>query len=34
MELLYDNHNHPHIGYYEDNCDYESIAFKRQFEDI
>ena len=34
MEYLYDDKYHLHLGYYEDNCDYESIAFKRQSEDI
>ena len=34
MDILYDNRYHLHLGLYEDNCDYESIALKRQFEDI
>jgi hypothetical protein len=34
MDILYDDKYHLHLGYYEDNCDYESIAFKRQSEDI
>jgi hypothetical protein len=34
MDVLYDDKYHLHLGYYEDNCDYESIAFKRQSEDI
>ena len=34
MDILYDNRYHLHLGFYEDNCDYESIALKRQFEDI
>ncbi|WP_160723732.1 DUF3986 family protein [Bacillus sp. USDA818B3_A] len=34
MAILYDDKYHMHLGYYEDNCDYESIAFKRQSEDV
>lgn len=34
MDILYDDKYHLHLGYYQDNCDYESIAFKRQSEDI
>ncbi|MEH7748661.1 DUF3986 family protein [Neobacillus drentensis] len=34
MDILYDKKYHLHIGYYHDNCEYESIAFKRQSEDI
>lgn len=34
MEVLYDDKYHLHLGYYEDKCDYESIALKRQYEDI
>jgi hypothetical protein len=34
MDILYDDKYHLHLGYYEDNCDYESIAFKRQSEDV
>ena len=34
MDKVYDDRYHLHIGYYEDNCDYESVAFKRQTEDI
>ncbi|MCM3118002.1 DUF3986 family protein [Neobacillus sp. MER 74] len=34
MDILYDDKYHLHLGYYEDNCDYESIAFKRKYEDI
>ena len=34
MDILYDDEYHLHLGYYEDNRDYESIAFKRQSEDI
>lgn len=34
MDILYDAKYHLHLGYYENNCDYESIAFKRQSEDI
>ncbi|MDR7079893.1 hypothetical protein J2Y03_004951 [Neobacillus niacini] len=34
MDILYDNKYHLHLGFYEDNCDYESIAFKRQSKDI
>lgn len=34
MDILYDDKYHLHLGYYEDNYEYESIAFKRQSEDI
>jgi hypothetical protein len=34
MDILYDDKQHLHLGFYEDNCDYESVAFKRQSEDI
>jgi hypothetical protein len=34
MDILYDDKYHLHLGYYEDNCDFESIAFKRQSEDV
>ncbi|USK39648.1 DUF3986 family protein [Cytobacillus firmus] len=34
MDTLYDDKYHLHLGYYQENCDYESIAFKRQSEDI
>jgi hypothetical protein len=34
MDILYDNRYHLHLGYYENNCDFESVAFKRQSEDI
>lgn len=34
MDIMYDDKYHLYLGYYEDNCDYESIAFKRQTEDI
>ena len=34
MEILYDISYHLHLGFYEDNYDYESIALKRRFEDI
>ncbi|MGF6949980.1 hypothetical protein QF028_002485 [Neobacillus sp. B4I6] len=34
MDILYDDKYHLHLGYYEDNRDYESIAFKRHSEDI
>ena len=34
MDKVYDDRYHLHLGYYEDNCDYESVAFKRQTEDI
>jgi Protein of unknown function (DUF3986) len=34
MDILYDDKYHLHLGYYEDNCDYESIALKRQSQDI
>jgi Protein of unknown function (DUF3986) len=33
-KLLYDDKYHLHLGYYENNCDYESIAYKRQLEDV
>jgi len=34
MDILYDDKYHLHLGYYEDNFDYEAIAFKRQLEDV
>ncbi|MFE1243470.1 DUF3986 family protein [Fictibacillus sp. NPDC058756] len=34
MDKLYDDKYHLHLGYYENNCDYESIAYKRLSEDI
>lgn len=34
MAILYDDKYHMHLGYYEDNCDYESVALKRQSEDV
>lgn len=34
MDKVYDDRYHLHLGSYEDNCDYESVAFKRQTEDI
>ncbi|PYZ96640.1 hypothetical protein CR205_13130 [Alteribacter lacisalsi] len=34
MDISYDDKHHLHLGYYEDNCDYEAIAFKRQLEDV
>ncbi|MCS0822568.1 DUF3986 family protein [Cytobacillus firmus] len=34
MDNLYDDKYHLHLGYYQDDCDYESIAFKRKSEDI
>ena len=34
MDILYDDKYHLHLGYYENNCDFESMAFKRQSEDI
>lgn len=34
MAVLYDDKYHMHFGYYEENCDYESIAFKRQSEEV
>lgn len=34
MDILYDTRYHLHLGFYEDNYDYESIAIKRQLEDI
>ena len=33
MEKVYDDRYHLHLGYYEDNRDYESVAFKRKTED-
>ena len=30
MEKVYDDEYHLHLGYYEDNCDYESVTFKRK----
>ena len=34
MDILYDDKYHLHLGFYEDNCDYASVAFKRRFEEI
>ncbi|MEM5017427.1 DUF3986 family protein [Metabacillus indicus] len=34
MRISYDVRYHFHIGYYENECDYESIALKRETEDI
>jgi hypothetical protein len=34
MDIVYDDRYHLHLGYYEDNCDYESAAFKGQSEDV
>ena len=34
MDKVYDERYHLHLGYYENNCDYESVAFKRKTEDI
>ncbi|WP_026567144.1 DUF3986 family protein [Bacillus sp. UNC41MFS5] len=34
MDILYNEKYHLHLGFYEDNCDYESIAIKRKSEDI
>lgn len=34
VNTLYDDRYHLHLGYYENNCDFECIAFKRQIEDI
>jgi hypothetical protein len=34
MDILYDDKYHLHLGYHEDNFDYEAIAFKRQLEDV
>ena len=34
MGILYDDKYHMHLGFYEDNCDYESVALKRQSEDV
>ena len=33
MEKVYDDRYHLHLGYYEGNRDYESVAFKRKTED-
>ena len=33
MEKVYDDRYHLHLGYYEGNRDYESVAFKREIED-
>ena len=34
MDIMYDGKYHLHLGYYENNCDFECVAFKRQLEDI
>jgi hypothetical protein len=34
MDMKYDDKYHLHVGYYENNCDYESIAYKRLSEDV
>jgi Protein of unknown function (DUF3986) len=34
MEIVYDDKYHLHIGYYENNLDYESVAYKRLSEDV
>ncbi|RZT21339.1 DUF3986 family protein [Fictibacillus sp. BK138] len=34
MDIEYDDNYHMHLGYYENNCDYESVAYKRLTEDI
>ncbi|WP_230203693.1 DUF3986 family protein [Bacillus massiliigorillae] len=34
MDILYDSRYHLHLGFYEDNYDFESIALKRQFVSI
>ncbi|MCM3732731.1 DUF3986 family protein [Fictibacillus nanhaiensis] len=34
LDLVYEDKYHLHLGYYENNCDYESIAYKRQSEDV
>ena len=34
MDILYDDNYHLHLGYYKNDCDYESIAYKRQSEDV
>jgi len=34
MEIKYDDQYHLHLGYYENECDYESVAFKRLSEDV
>lgn len=32
--MKYDDKYHLHLGYYENECDYESIAYKRLSEDV
>ncbi|WRP07533.1 DUF3986 family protein [Rossellomorea aquimaris] len=34
MNMKYDDKYHLHLGYYENECDYESIAYKRLSEDV
>ncbi|MFC0274499.1 DUF3986 family protein [Metabacillus herbersteinensis] len=34
MNVVYDSKYHLHIGYYEENYDYESIAYKSELEDV
>ncbi|TWE08005.1 uncharacterized protein DUF3986 [Neobacillus bataviensis] len=34
MDILYDDKYHLYSGYYENNFNYEAIAFKRQLEDV
>ncbi|USK33430.1 DUF3986 family protein [Bacillus sp. F19] len=34
MDILYDDKYHLHLGYYKNDFDYESIAYKRQSEDV
>ncbi|MGP1909716.1 DUF3986 family protein [Metabacillus sp. JX24] len=34
MEVRYDERYHLHIGYYENERDFESVALKRETEDI
>lgn len=34
MDTLYDDRYHLHLGYYENNSDFECVAFKRSSEDI
>lgn len=32
--MLYDDRYHMHLGYYESNYDFESVALKRQSEEV
>ena len=33
-DVEYDENYHLHLGYYENNCDFECVAFKRKMEDV